>query len=105
MTFNELLVEIRLKHGADPDERFSPRELKMGMGIEKEHSDDPTIAKQITKAHLSEIPDYNTRLLRMERDAKRGMKKKGIKPEENENEEKFVPKSTEKRLKIQKGEE
>ena len=80
MTFNELLIEIRLKHGADPDQKFNPKELRMGMGIEREHTDDPTITKQITKAHLSEIPDYNTRLLRMEREAKRANKKRNIKP-------------------------
>jgi hypothetical protein len=55
-----------LKHGTDPDSKFDPKELAKGMEIEREHSDDPAVRKAITKAHLHETKDYNTRLLKME---------------------------------------
>jgi hypothetical protein len=52
--------------GQDAD----PNELAMGIKIEMEHTDDPTIAKKIAVDHLSEIPDYYTRLKKMEDEAK-----------------------------------
>ena len=58
------------KHIDTPEENFDPKELRAGMEVEKEHTDDPEIAKQIAKDHLSEIPDYYTRLLKMEAEAK-----------------------------------
>jgi len=60
-----------LKHGDDPDSDFNSEQLKLGIEVEKEHSDDPKIAKQIAKAHLAEIPDYYTRLKKMESEAKK----------------------------------
>jgi len=36
-----------------------------------EHTDNPKLAKAVTKAHLVEIPDYNTRLDKMELEAKK----------------------------------
>jgi len=92
MKFSELLEEIKLKHGEEPDENFDPRDLKVGIRIEMEHTSDPNIAKQIAKAHLSEFPHYYTSpkgLLNMEKKLK--------------GEKKIVSKSTEKRLAIQKG--
>jgi hypothetical protein len=92
MKFSELLEEIKLKHGEEPDEKFDPRDLKVGIRIEMEHTSDPNVAKQIAKAHLSEFPHYYTSpkgLLNMEKKLK--------------GEKKFVSKSTEKRLAIQKG--
>ena len=58
---------VNLKGGDIPDEKFDSKELAMGIEIEQEHIDIPIIAKAITKAHLSEIPDYNTRLKEMEK--------------------------------------
>ena len=92
MKLGELLEEIKLKHGQDPDENFDPAELRKGIKIEMEHTTDPAVAKQIVKAHLSEFPHYYSDpdgLLNME-------KKLSAK--------KFQSKSVEKRLKIQKGE-
>jgi hypothetical protein len=92
MKFSELLEEIKLKHGEEPDENFDPRDLKVGIRIEMEHTSDPNVAKQIAKAHLSEFPHYYTSpkgLLNMEKKLK--------------GEKKIVSKSTEKRLAIQKG--
>jgi len=57
------------KHNDVPDSKFDQKELKMGIGVEKEHTDDESIAKNIAKDHLSEIPDYYTRLTKMEKDA------------------------------------
>ena len=55
-----------LKHGNDDDSKFDIEQLKTGIEVEKEHSDDPDVAKAIAKAHLAEIPDYYTRLKEME---------------------------------------
>ena len=55
------------------------RELRRGMDVELEHGrrdpltdvtgDDPLITAKIALAHLREMPDYYTRLARMEADA------------------------------------
>lgn len=55
-------------------------QFKMGLGVELEHGnadprtnvtgDDPLLTGKIAWAHLNEIPDYYTRLLDMERQAK-----------------------------------
>lgn len=54
------------KHGTDPDEKFDPEQLKRGIAVEMEHTNDPEIAKAIAKAHLSESPDYYIFLEEME---------------------------------------
>ena len=51
-----------------------PKQLKMGIDIEKEHADTITGNKKkkirlIAKDHLKEIPDYYTRLKKMEKKA------------------------------------
>jgi hypothetical protein len=46
-----------------------PEQLKMGIKVEMEHTTDPLIAKRISLDHLSEIPDYYTRLAKMEKEA------------------------------------
>jgi hypothetical protein len=38
----------------------------MGIEIEKEHTTDEALAKEIAMDHLKEIPDYYTRLKKME---------------------------------------
>lgn len=55
---------------------FNLEEFRKGLEIELEHglvssdtnitNDDPILTAKITLAHLNEIPDYNTRLLKME---------------------------------------
>lgn len=57
--------ELKPEPKGDPDEQ----ELKMGIEIEKEHTNDEEIAERIARHHLSEIPDYYTRLKKMEKDA------------------------------------
>lgn len=44
------------------------KELKMGQNVELEHTKDITAAKDIAMDHLSEIPDYYTRLKKMEKE-------------------------------------
>jgi hypothetical protein len=46
-------------------------QLNMGIHVELEHTDNRDIAKKIALDHLSEIPDYYTRLAKMESEAKK----------------------------------
>ena len=60
-------------------DKFDVEEFRKGMDIELEHgtinpntnitNDDPLLTGKITLAHLNEIKDYNTRLLKMEKEA------------------------------------
>jgi len=43
-------------------------ELSMGIDVEKEHTSDESVAKEIALDHLKELPDYYTRLKKMERE-------------------------------------
>ncbi len=54
------------KHRDVPDDKYDPEQIKMGIEVEKEHTDCPHIAKEIAKDHLAELPDYYTRLKQME---------------------------------------
>jgi hypothetical protein len=59
--------------------RFDVEQFRMGMDVELEHGtddpetnvtdDDPAVTAKIARAHLSEFPDYYTRLGVMEADA------------------------------------
>ena len=71
-----VFAKIKLKHGTDPDFKFDKDQLRMGIEVEKEHTDDLTITKQIAKAHLAEIPKYYTYLKTMEKQAESDVKKK-----------------------------
>lgn len=53
------------------DEDYDPEQLRMGIEVEKEHTEDEEIAKRIAKDHLDEFPDYYTRLKKMEDQAKK----------------------------------
>jgi len=50
------------------------REIEMGIKVELEHVDDKVLAKEIAMDHLFEIPDYYTRLKKMETEAKKELK-------------------------------
>lgn len=67
------LSTVNLYGKADKDDlkatEVDPHELKLGMEVEMEHTVDRKVAKQIALDHLTEIPDYYTRLLKMEEDA------------------------------------
>ena len=58
-----MLSEIIQKgKGGDPD----PKELTMGTSVEMEHTSVPQLAEYIARTHLKELPDYYTRLKKME---------------------------------------
>ena len=54
-------------------------ELKMGIEVEYEHTSNMMIAKRIALDHLTELPDYYTRLKKMEEE---GKKELGIEDED-----------------------
>jgi hypothetical protein len=58
-----------------PDDKYDAKQLAMGIKIEMEHTDDKDKAREIAKDHLEEIPDYYTRLRRMEAQAEKEGKK------------------------------
>ena len=60
------LKELGFKHYSEKEINPDPEQLDMGMEIEKEHTTNNKVAKLIALAHLSEIPDYYTRLKKME---------------------------------------
>ena len=67
MKFSSYIKEV----SKEKVEEFDPKELKMGAEVELEHTDDKEEAKKITMDHLREIPDYYTRLKKMEDQAKK----------------------------------
>lgn len=50
-----------------PDSDFDPKELKKGIKHELEHTKNRKIAKEIAKDHLSEDPNYYTKLKKLEK--------------------------------------
>ena len=65
--------QIAKKHRLEVS--FIEKQLKMGEPIEHEHTKDHELATKIALQHLDEIPDYYTRLKKMENDAKKHHKK------------------------------
>lgn len=66
---DDLTIEDIAKiHDADLNDMV--KQLKMGIKVEYEHTRDKTIATEIALDHLYEIPDYYTRLAKMEKEAK-----------------------------------
>ena len=49
--------------------KHDPEQLKMGIEVEMEHTSEPIISRKIALDHLAEIPDYYTRLAKMEKEA------------------------------------
>jgi len=64
-----------------PDSDFDPKQLAKGISIEVEHTKDKDLAKEITKDHLTEIPNYyindkgEDRLKKMEQEAEKELEK------------------------------
>jgi hypothetical protein len=64
-----------------PWDKFDPKQFRAGLGVELEHgtvnqttnvtNDDPLKTGKIALAHLTEFPDYYTRLAKLEEEAKR----------------------------------
>ena len=65
--------EIAKKHRLEVS--FVQKQLDMGIPIEHEHAKDKDLATDIALQHLDEIPDYYTRLKKMESSAKKSHKK------------------------------
>jgi hypothetical protein len=65
--------QIAKKHRMDVSD--IQKQLDMGAPIEHEHTKNQKLAIEIALQHLDEIPDYYTRLKKMEADAKREHKK------------------------------
>jgi len=61
--------QIAKKHRLDVS--FIEKQLKMGEKIEHEHTKNHELAREIALQHLDEIPDYYTRLKKMESEAKK----------------------------------
>lgn len=49
--------------------KHDSKQLEMGIKVEMEHTSCPTISRKIALDHLAEIPDYYTRLDKMEKEA------------------------------------
>jgi len=63
------LEDIAAKHEVDV-ERIQ-KEFEIGYRIEREHTNDDHLAKEIAMDHLVELPDYYSRLVDMEREAEK----------------------------------
>jgi len=70
---HKTVEQIAKKHRLDVS--FIQKQLDMGEPIEHEHTKDHELARDIALQHLDEIPDYYTRLKKMEADAKKHHKK------------------------------
>ena len=70
---HKTVEQIARKHRMDVS--FIQKQLDIGEPIEHEHTKDHDLAKDIALQHLDEIPDYYTRLKKMEADAKKHHKK------------------------------
>ena len=77
---HKTVEQIAKKHRLEVS--FVKKQLEMGIPIEHEHTKDKDLATDIALQHLDEIPDYYTRLKKMESDAKKHHKKfKDVKEE------------------------
>jgi len=72
------LMDIAKSHNVDLDKILD--EFSKGIKVEFEHTNDENIAAEIAKDHLMEIPDYYTRLEKMENNA---TSKKELKEDED----------------------
>ena len=73
---DEFLEKGRAKEKNITEKDVDADELKMGIEVEYEHTSNPSISKRIALDHLAEIPDYYTRLKKMEDEGKKAMKDK-----------------------------
>jgi len=61
-----LLNSGRAKENNLTKDKVDPKELQMGIEVEKEHTSDINLAEKVALDHLSEIPNYYTLLKAME---------------------------------------
>lgn len=60
------IKDIAKKHNVD--EKDIMLQLKIGSKIEMEHTNDVNVAIEIALDHLNEMPDYYTKLVKMEKE-------------------------------------
>ena len=68
--FNEFINSGRFAKSGLKMSDIDSSELNAGILVELEHTTNRQIAKKIALDHLAEIPDYYTRLAKMESEAK-----------------------------------
>ena len=73
---SHFIKQGRAKEKGITEKDVDAKELEMGTKVEYEHTDDADISKRIALDHLAELPDYYTRLARMEAEGKKAMKDK-----------------------------
>lgn len=69
----ELLHNGKAFESGLTEDDLDPDEIDIGIEIESEHTTNDMIAKRIAMDHLVEIPDYYSRLVDMEDEAKKDM--------------------------------
>lgn len=62
----EFVQQGKAKKKGITEDDVDPKELKMGIKVEYEHTTSELIAKRIALDHLAECDDYYTRLNKME---------------------------------------
>lgn len=58
--------QIAQKHNVSIDK--IKQQLQIGIDVEKEHTTDHDVAKEIALDHLMELPDYYTKLKKIEKE-------------------------------------
>ncbi len=51
--------------------KYDPKELKIGIKVEMEHTKSPKVAERIAKDHLREHPNYYTKFVKWEKNVLR----------------------------------
>jgi predicted kinase len=69
----ETTSSLAKKHGVSV--KSINKQIKLGTSVEHEHTKDNDKAKRIAMDHVAELPDYYTRLTKMEKQAKKQEKK------------------------------
>ena len=66
MNFKQYFEQVNLTGLADKrgvtEQDVDQEQLKIGIKVEMEHTDDPKVAKKIALDHLAEEPQYYTKL-------------------------------------------
>jgi len=65
--FTEILSGGRSVEKGLTEDDVDPKQLKMGIKVELEHTKDRGVAKKIALDHLAEFPNYYTALVEMEK--------------------------------------
>ena len=80
-----MLSDIVAEEKTNPLDKYDREELKKGIEVEKEHTDNPKIALKIALDHLDEDPKYYTKLATL------GLEERiSFKPEFTKDEVEFI---------------